>query len=71
MEKDEIDWSDIINWELVREIGVMQGATRHAVNKWKQRKMVPHKWRSYLVRGTGGDISWLQFEMMDRARKAS
>jgi hypothetical protein len=64
-----------IDWDLVRSIGMMQGATRHAVNKWKQRKMIPHKWRSFLVRGTGGDISWLQLEAMDmamdRARKAS
>lgn len=60
-----------INWELVRAIGVTQGATRHAVTKWKQRNMVPHKWRSHLVRATGGRIRWDQFEDMDRARNAS
>jgi hypothetical protein len=64
MEKDKIDWL-LVCW-----IGVNLGATQNAANKWKQRKMVPHKWRSGLVRATRGQISWAQFEELDRARDA-
>ena len=60
-----------INWELVRAIGVTQGATRHAVSKWRQRKKIPHRWRWSLVQNSGGRIRWEQFDEMDRARKAS
>jgi hypothetical protein len=60
-----------INWELVRYTGELQGATRHAVSKWRQRNMIPHKWRSHLVRATGGRIRWEHFEDMDRTREAS
>jgi hypothetical protein len=63
--------TDSINWELVRAIGVTQGATRHAVTKWKQRNMVPHKWRAHLVAATNGRIRWDHFEDMDKARDAS
>jgi hypothetical protein len=60
-----------INWELVRYIGMMQGATRHAVSKWRQRNMIPHCWRWGLVRHSGGEIRWEHFEAMDKARDAS
>jgi hypothetical protein len=60
-----------INWELVRYTGELQGATRHAVSKWRQRNMIPHKWRSHLVRATGGRIRSEHFEDLDRTRKES
>jgi hypothetical protein len=59
-----------INWEVVRTVALGLGASRFAVYKWRQRKMVPYRWRRLLVFGSGGRVRWDHFDDMDKARQA-
>jgi hypothetical protein len=61
-----------IDWDLVERAALQLGVSRFAVDKWRQRQTVPHKWRPHLVIHTNGAISWKQFELLDKAaRKAA
>ena len=56
-----------INWDLVEEAALQLGVSRFAVDKWRQRQTIPHKWRPHLVIHTNGAISWKHFELLDKA----
>jgi hypothetical protein len=61
-----------IDWELVERAALQLGVSQFAIDKWRQRQSIPHKWRPQLVIHTGGVISWKQFELLDKqARKVA
>jgi hypothetical protein len=61
-----------IDWDLIEQAALQLGVTRFAVDKWRQRQTIPHKWRPHLVIKTGGMVSWKHFELLDKAaRKAA
>lgn len=54
--------SESLNWELVKEAGRALGVREKALEKWWQRRSVPHKWRLPIIRQTQGRIPAEAFE---------
>ncbi len=57
-----------IDWDKVFQAGRKLGAGERAMNSWKQRLAVPHKYRVYLVRESRGAFTLSDFEALDRKR---
>lgn len=55
-----------IDWELVERAALQLGVSQFAIDKWRQRQTIPHKWRPQLILATAGGITWKQFEQLDR-----
>lgn len=58
-----------IDWDIVERAALRLGVSQFAVDKWRQRQTIPHKWRPLLILETAGGISWKQFEALDRAAR--
>ena len=56
-----------LDWSLVKEAARSLGVREKALEKWWQRKSVPHKWRLPLIRKTKGKISAEAFESREPA----
>jgi hypothetical protein len=59
----------VIDWDLVETTAQKLGVSQFAIDKWRQRQTIPHKWRPHLILATAGGITWKQFEMLDRAAR--
>ena len=61
-----------IDWDIVERAALQLGVSQFAIDKWRQRQTIPHKWRPHLILATAGGITWKQFEQLDRqARKVA
>ena len=61
-----------IDWDLVERLAVKLGVSQYAINKWRSRQTVPHKWRPQLIFMSAGALTWADFENLDKqARKAA
>jgi hypothetical protein len=45
-----------INWELIVETARALGVNEKNIEKWRQRKSVPHKWRLPIIKEAGLSI---------------
>lgn len=46
-----------LDWKLVKTVARNLGVRDKAIEKWWQRKSVPHRWRLPLIEATKGKIS--------------
>jgi hypothetical protein len=58
-----------IDWDIVERAALQLGVSQFAIDKWRQRQTIPHKWRPHLILATAGGITWKQFEMLDKAAR--
>jgi hypothetical protein len=59
-------------WDLILRAAEKLGVSRHARTKWKNRQMVPHRWRLDIIQMTKGAVNWDYFRQMDeQARNAA
>ena len=58
-----------IDWDIVERAALQLGVSQFAIDKWRQRQTIPHKWRPHLILATAGGITWKHFEMLDRAAR--
>ena len=61
-----------LQWDLILQCADELGVSKYSRIKWKQRQMVPHRWRWDIIRMTKGAVNWDYFEQMDeQARNAA
>ena len=52
-------------WDLILDAAEKLGVGRYARMKWRNRNMVPHRWRVDIIRLTNGVVGWHHFRDMD------
>ena len=57
-----------VDWTLIDSIGEQLGVAYRARQKWRIRKVIPHKYRIEMLHRSGGRITLKTFEHIDRAR---
>ena len=57
------------DWELVEELARGLGVQELNLEKWRQRKSVPHKWRLPIIRSSGGRVSVDAFDCLDESSR--
>ena len=45
-----------MDWELIAKTALSLGVTKKNLEKWRERKSVPHKWRLRIIREAGLSI---------------
>lgn len=58
-----------MDWKLVDTIGSQLGVNYRARQKWRQRKIVPHKYRIEMLARSGGRITVDMFAKLDREHR--
>ena len=51
-----------LDWELIGDVARSLGVRDRALEKWRERKSVPHKWRLPIIRQSEGRISLDAFD---------
>ena len=51
-----------LDWKLIAELGASLGVKPKALEKWRERGSVPHRWRPKIIRASEGALSWEVFE---------
>lgn len=55
------------DWNLIDQAAKALGVGKEARKKWRQRNIVPHRWRLPLIRETDGKISADLFKQEEAA----
>ena len=58
-------------WDLILRAAEKLGVSRHARTKWKNRQMVPHRWRPQIIEATRGVVHWDHFTALDEAARTA
>ena len=45
-----------VDWELIAKTALSLGVTKKNLEKWRERKSVPHKWRLPIIKEAGLSI---------------
>jgi len=61
MTKDE-------KWDLILKLAENMGVSYEARMKWRQRQIVPHKWRINIVISSDEKLTFADFTRMDRIK---
>lgn len=59
-----------IQWEVAERLAAEFGVTPPAFKQWRERNVIPHKWRWRLVKHAPDTFTFEQFEAHDKRRKA-
>lgn len=60
----------MFDWDLIGAIAVSLGVGPRALEKWRERGSVPHKWRLPIIRASDGRVSLDAFDAMDKGAPA-
>jgi len=54
------------DWKVLRRFALELGIAQKAIDKWRERRKIPHRWRIPLVRISGGIIPLSLFDALEK-----
>lgn len=68
MRSDDIFAPRSPGWKVVRRYALELGIATKTIDKWRERRTVPYRWRIPLVRKSGGLIPLSLFDALEKER---